>query len=640
MWCSQLEHDHQAIGMGLSTIARHVLNFKRIVTALITRAGAGAASVALRLRASRVRGTGQVIISVSSPLWVYNCTGLPVALRISPNSHRGWSGRRTPRSNTPQRAPLPVTTAFGTSPAIAAASEAGAGPARGAWGRNGVRSPRQSTAVGPPATSELWVPPCLSPDGEVLSVGAPRTTHTAAMQATHQALEAVRQQKEAEAYAHVARATHAASTQGGSRGAGHHAPGGLSSDAWHGVTPTHSTRLASHGAPGFGHDSADPAPHQTPGMYAQHSAGDHSSCNTPAQQVPAPGHMHLERQVSCTSLASAATSNAATQGQGSYTEASHLSPYPQPSPIYPSGPSGMQAAAGRGLGSILPPPLNTPQAAGPYTDGYSMGLAGMGGLHGAAQAGSMRTVGSSSLTGTSLTFESSFSPQVPGSLAGGDMAAGASVWGHRNTSAYGGPNVTSGLGGGGMHAHSVTGSRSSARSYGSRGSHAVSQAGGRHGRHSAALMWTPSMLPALCGDVPAPRAPVQFRIVPQGGSLAVAGGGEEEGLGGRGGSGSTQWWSQAVSLGDSGSPLVVALPCPTPKEDAASGSVRELSAGAYFACVRLVRVRGARGCWALHILPRFVLHNALNLPLQLQQQGAGRVRTMAEVGRGAFHLVL
>jgi hypothetical protein len=75
----------------------------------------------------------------------------------------------------------------------------------------------------------------------------------------------------------------------------------------------------------------------------------------------------------------------------------------------------------------------------------------------------------------------------------------------------------------------------------------------------------------------------------------------------------------------------VELPCPIPKEDAASGGVRDMAAGGYYVCVRLVPVAGAPGCWALHILPRFVLYNALPVPLQLQQPGSGRVRTLRQV---------
>jgi hypothetical protein len=67
-----------------------------------------------------------------------------------------------------------------------------------------------------------------------------------------------------------------------------------------------------------------------------------------------------------------------------------------------------------------------------------------------------------------------------------------------------------------------------------------------------------------------------------------------------------------------------------PKEDVAAGGLRDMAAGACFVSVRLVRVPGCRRTWALHILPRFVLHNALRQPLQLQQQGAGKVRAIGE----------
>ncbi len=193
-------------------------------------------------------------------------------------------------------------------------------------------------------------------------------------------------------------------------------------------------------------------------------------------------------------------------------------------------------------------------------------------------------------------------------------------------------------------------SRSSLRSYTSHSSYSTQQhagigGGGGSGGASSNPFWQPSMLPALCGELDPVHMPLQLRVMPQGGPGGTSTLGtrrtRQHGEGDR--YGAVQPWSRAVRLSHSGAMETLALPCPLPKEDAASGGVRDMQAGAYFVAVRLVRVRGrgrghsgggggggskSRCTWALHVLPRFVLHNALPLPLQLQQPGAGRVRTL------------
>ncbi len=60
---------------------------------LVSSPGAGAATVVLRLRVVRL-ASGQLLLHVSSLLWVYNCTGLPLALRVDPAQVRAlhaWS---------------------------------------------------------------------------------------------------------------------------------------------------------------------------------------------------------------------------------------------------------------------------------------------------------------------------------------------------------------------------------------------------------------------------------------------------------------------------------------------------------------------------------------------------------------------
>jgi hypothetical protein len=201
--------------------------------------------------------------------------------------------------------------------------------------------------------------------------------------------------------------------------------------------------------------------------------------------------------------------------------------------------------------------------------------------------------------------------------AGGDAS---SLGGARNTG-MGGPGPYGSLSIG--RAASVAGSQSSAMSRGSRSSFHLAA-------ELSQLLGSPALMPALCGAILHEEStPLQLRIVPQGGSSGNSAAAVETG------SKATQqqqWWSTPLRLSAGGGVEVVALPCPLPKEDAASGGVSDMHAGAYFVAVRLVRVRGCGSrTWALHILPRFVLHNALPAQLQLQQQGVGRVRTMTEL---------
>lgn len=92
-------------------------------------------------------------------------------------------------------------------------------------------------------------------------------------------------------------------------------------------------------------------------------------------------------------------------------------------------------------------------------------------------------------------------------------------------------------------------------------------------------------------------------------------------------------WSRLLALEDGAAPMVVALPYPMPAGDAWHASLSSGSSPpgstvpSFLAAVRLVRVAGAPpGCFALHVLPRFILHNTLQvgvsenssqLPLQL-----------------------
>ena len=82
-------------------------------------------------------------------------------------------------------------------------------------------------------------------------------------------------------------------------------------------------------------------------------------------------------------------------------------------------------------------------------------------------------------------------------------------------------------------------------------------------------------------------------------------------------------WSEVTALKEGVAPVVIALPCPMPSGDVwHSGFSRALgteeggrqAAPAMLVAVRLVRVAGAPfGCYALHIVPRFVIVNALQV---------------------------
>ncbi len=151
---------------------------------LVSAPGPGAATVALRLRVQR-HVSGQIKIHVSSLLWMYNCTGLPVALRVCPTALAAAAGIGTGRGSLGHV--RPVTAAHGTSPAVAAAAgpySGGSGPAaaKAAAGADGQQQQQQQPVE---AASDLWATPCVGPDGELLAVAAPRASHNAAVQVCH-----------------------------------------------------------------------------------------------------------------------------------------------------------------------------------------------------------------------------------------------------------------------------------------------------------------------------------------------------------------------------------------------------------------------------------------------------------------------
>ena len=87
-------------------------------------------------------------------------------------------------------------------------------------------------------------------------------------------------------------------------------------------------------------------------------------------------------------------------------------------------------------------------------------------------------------------------------------------------------------------------------------------------------------------------------------------------------------WSCLLSLEEGAAPMVAALPHPMPAGDAwhaslsggASPPADSSAAPSFLAAVRLVRVLGAPpGCFALHVLPRFILHNTLQVSYLCQQ---------------------
>lgn len=552
-------------------------------TFLVSAPGAGAASIALRLRAMRVRGSGQLVVTITSPLWVYNCTGLPVALRVEPGAAMRRFAAAIAHSPTQHQ---PAAAVYGVSAAVNAAYDGNVGrPGGRRSSRPGAPWSNAPTEVAPAATSEFWVPPCIGPDGELLPVGAPRTTHSAAVQAAAQAAAQAAEKVQQQQQAAQQRDQQGNRSSGGQR---------------------HSIQRSQASYPG----TAGPG---LLGTLPRASPSAHFALNQqPGSEGPpfnSPPGKGLHRHGSTCSLSSAAAPGL---------------------PTIPQGSSDMQLSGGRGLGLFLTPPPSTSTPTLHHGAGNPFaGPVSGDNLARQSSASLLFSLGSANVAEASAPAAVSTSPRMQGTMdtmlpMHPPAPQSAVTWGSRGYAS------TSGAG----RANSVAPSRSSARSLGSRGSHA-------HGAGQGSLLWQPAMLPVMCGDVAAADCPLQLRIVPQGG-LGVGGGGDEEsgggsfssGVGSRGGSwaaSSTQWWSKAVSLGQTAGPVVLALPCPTPKEDAASGGVRELGAGAYFVCVRLVRVRGAKGCWALHVLPRFVLHNALPLPLQLQQHGAGRLRTLAEV---------
>ncbi len=72
------------------------------------------------------------------------------------------------------------------------------------------------------------------------------------------------------------------------------------------------------------------------------------------------------------------------------------------------------------------------------------------------------------------------------------------------------------------------------------------------------------------------------------------------------------------------------LPCPIPAGDLAAAGAggrdgRSGAAPAYVVAVRLLPVEGCPGCWALHIVPRFVVYNALRVGGTLRDVARGTV---------------
>jgi hypothetical protein len=490
------------------------------------------------LKASRARDTGQIEIRVSSSLWVYNCTGMPIALRQLPMpSSRRRSAAVASSAGQTGHHPVPVSAAHGASAAVAAAvagdpatapassilgmpnaaslsasgrlaslpisssasvrsGHSGHGPSSRQADASGTRvsaplrlQPHQQADTEAQATSEVWVPPCLGPDGELLQLVVPRASHTSAAQATQQALATAHQ------------------------------------------------------------SAMEPA--------GQHYTGAPEQGSRPPPRIPS-------------ILGLRAASGALTQQLGSSTTAT----------FHPDRSS--RAASAHAHAINTPSSVTATSVATPATGSTASRFLG----HAGVEAGSM----------------------------GGGRATG--IGGHGN---YGSLSIG--------RAASVAGSQSSAMSRGSRSSFYLAA-------ELSQLLGTPALMPALCGTILHEElTPLQLRIVPQGGSSASTRNATQDTPAEAGGKGTQQqWWSTPLRLSAGGGVEVVALPCPLPKEDAASGGVSDMHAGAYFVAVRLVRVRGCGGrTWALHILPRFVLHNALPAQLQLQQQGVGRVRTMTEL---------
>eukprot|EP00798_Chlamydomonas_sp_ICE-L_P001331 gene1331-32688_t len=167
------------------------------------------------------------------------------------------------------------------------------------------------------------------------------------------------------------------------------------------------------------------------------------------------------------------------------------------------------------------------------------------------------------------------------------------------------------------------------------------------------------LMPSMCGDqfLPHSGTPLHLSLAPQGANSSTLPAALEDThthsphpnrrptSSSAKGSGNVDVWSALLplSIENYNATAVVSIPCPVPQGDASAAGV---SAGlghtglggtggkgsSYQVVVRLVRVENCPGCWALHVMPRFLLMNALQVPLQLQQPGAGLVRTFQQPG--------
>eukprot|EP00803_Ostreobium_quekettii_P009393 evm.model.scf_204.12 EVM.evm.TU.scf_204.12 scf_204:78769-93194(-) len=93
------------------------------------------------------------------------------------------------------------------------------------------------------------------------------------------------------------------------------------------------------------------------------------------------------------------------------------------------------------------------------------------------------------------------------------------------------------------------------------------------------------------------------------------------------------YWSGPVSLDALGGAAVVQVPCPIQ----GSASKPAFPAAAYFFSVTAVPIPQAGGAWALHIMPRYVLHNTLNVNLRYRQQGIPIERELPSGARRNMH---
>ena len=79
--------------------------------------------------------------------------------------------------------------------------------------------------------------------------------------------------------------------------------------------------------------------------------------------------------------------------------------------------------------------------------------------------------------------------------------------------------------------------------------------------------------------------------------------------------------------------LDLQAPCPIQE----SASRRALSSAAYFFSVTALPIPHAGGAWALHVMPRHVLHNTLAVDLRYRQQGVSVERELPSGVRRNIH---